>query len=194
MLVENKSYKAFFYGNAQNIPKQNSKISSMWFAKNDQPFDHISIEKELNIQFPELFLNFLKECGGFYFDHSCNYSYPCAPDDMNKSLSISFDIVDNKRSRNITFVLFDGFFLPGSAAYNSEKKILDECFSSGEYDQELCGRDWSKLIPFANDNGDLLCLDFNVKDEPEVVYITYDGVDIFPALTNFEHLLIGLDY
>lgn len=194
MLVRNNSYKALFYGSAQSIPKQNPKISSIWFAKNDEPFDHAPIETELNIQFPELFLSFIKECGGFYFDHSCNYSYPCAPDDMSKSLSIGFDIVDNKHTKNVTFTLFDGFYLPGSASYYNDKETLDECFSSGEYDKELDGRDWRKLIPFANDNGDLLCLDFNVKDEPEVIYITYDGVDIFPALTSFERLLIGLDY
>ncbi len=196
MLIENRSHKAYFYGDAQHIPIENPKLNSMLFVQSHEPFEAQSIkalEAELDITFPALFLAFIKECGGFHAD--ANSSYPCGPD--KQALKVSFDIIDNRRTRKICFTLFDAFSLPATEGCKYDQKTLKACFEEDDlHEKELEGRDWKKLIPFANDNGDILCLDFNniAEDEPQVVYITYDPVGIFFAFNNFRELLVSLDH
>ncbi len=196
MLIENRSHKAYFYGDAQNIPVENPKLDSMLFVQSHEPFEAQSIkalETELDITFPALFLEFIKECGGFHAD--ANSSYPCGAE--KQPLKVSFDIIDNRRTIKISFTLFDAFNLPATKDCKYQQETLKQCFGDGElYEKELEGRNWKKLLPFADDNGDILCLDFNniAEDEPQVVYITYDPVGIFFAFNNFRELLVSLDY
>ncbi len=195
MIVENQSHKAIFYGEAVSIPEQNPKLADMWFVQSEEKPDQSflqSLEAESNIKLPQLFLEFISQCGGFYAD--INHSYPCAFDDMTKSLKLSFNVVDDGQSRSVIFSLFEGFDLPGSGGYHHEADILKRCFGLGDYEDTLNGRDWTKLIPFASDNGDVLCLDFSAEGEPEIVYITYDGVGVYFAFSSFEQLLLALDF
>lgn len=195
MMIENQSHKAVFYGDAQDIPQHNPKLNDMWFVASKEAPDAQflqQLERQLGQAVPPLMLEFISQCGGF--DVSYDYSYPCAHNDKKKSLQLHFEGRSGCYRQAVTVILFEGFYLPGSSSYHQEMSTLQQCFADGDYDDELQGRDWQKLLPFASDNGDILCLDFNTQPEPGVVYISYDGVEVFPAFNSFRELLLALDY
>ncbi|WP_158269300.1 SMI1/KNR4 family protein [Saccharospirillum sp. MSK14-1] len=181
-LIQNKAQQAVFLGEAADIPAQNAKLKDLYFLANDERPDaaaFTALETKLGHRFPELFLDFISQCGGFNAGH--DFSYPCALNDMRKSLRLIFDVAAVRELGKVTFTLFDGMYLPATRSGNSEMNTLRDCFSRGDYDNALEGRDWEKQVPFASDNSDLLCLDFNAPAEPSVVYLSYDGVEILPA-------------
>lgn len=195
MLVENKSHKAVFHAEVADIPQGNPKINDIWFAPHTEsiaPAFLAQLKSEHDIQLPGLFLDFIAQCGGF--EATSEVSYPCALNDMTNALQVAFPVSVTGSEKPFVFTLFDGFILPGGSDYLSEIETIELCFEQGDYDDELQGRDWRKLIPFANDDGVLLCLDYNLDGEPAVVCIEYDGVALYPAFPSFKALLLALDY
>lgn len=200
MLVENRENKVIFHGEAANLVTQNPKLAEMCFIPCQEELDLTFIGEltlTLGQELPALFVEFIQQCGGF--DVGRDFCFPCAyrHDDPVKrvlALNLPMTFSDGRQTCSYPFPLFEGFLLPGGDGYETAVSVLEMCFGHGEHQDELQGRDWRKLVPFANNNGDVLCLDFNQGGEPSIVYVTYDGVGIYPILPNFTALLLALDY
>ncbi|WP_028767405.1 SMI1/KNR4 family protein [Shewanella fidelis] len=200
MLVENRENRVVFHGDAATLIKQNPKLTEMRFIPSQETLEPRFIS-ELNLKLgqalPSLFVEFIQQCGGF--DAGYDFIFPCAqrhddPSKLSLELKLPMTIIDGSEVRCQSFSLFEGLYLPGGSQYQTEISVLEMCFAADEHQDELQGRDWQKLVPFASNNGDVLCLDFNQDGEPNIVYVTYDGVGIYPILPNFEALLLALDY